>query len=1060
MIRESIRRMTWTAATLMVVAFGIVSPTQLTADEPAEQFLEELRRRRFFDTAIDYLEQMESSNLANARFRRVIPFEKGVTLIESSAFTRDAAIKKKMLDEAQIHLDRFIEEQPNHELVAIAKNRLANLLIQRAEVNIINSKKRGLSQADRDALLTEARQQYEEAGRVFTKTREELNAKLRAIDPNNQDARFKRLRDQYRSEFLQTLLLLPAVKEQKADTYAEGDAERTKLLEDAAADYKEVFDKYRDWEAAFYARIYEARCYAKVGKHEDAVRTIADILDQDNSPEFREFKKMALLIGIDSWAELPADESRPFELISHLEPLLATVPESDVQEEWLKLRMSLARAYRDAGAALDAREEKSADDRRQITTYNNLATQLIRDISKVNGPHKQEAQQLLVDWGVSRNVVDTEEEEPTNFGEARKRGRTRLDDYETAKFAANTLAEKIKTTEDLAERVALQTQLEEVQQTIQTSPDEALHYFRMALNFAEEADEEEEIASDDITTTYYFMAYVLFNQQQLEHVGVIAEHLLRTAPQGAGTRETCDLALSAYWVLYTGGAQNDREFEMALLRSMSDGILTQWPGQAEGIKASTLMSWVELEAGNLDGAESYLQKIPEESPQRYESELAIGQSIWKQYLNKSNQIKTWQADETADHSAEIEAAKAESEILIGKALTYLEAGCKKLAPDTIDEPKAIASLALAQAYLTSDQVEKAIAHLENAKVGLLTLLDQKHVSVESPWTLVNTYKTAVRAYIGALKNSSSKQLMIDNALSIMSKLKTAVGDTPEGRQQLIGIYLGLANDLKSQMDELPSAAEKKTFALGLTAFLDEIRQDSEELNTLVWVARTLAGIGESFAAEGMDADAAPLFQKAGLAFVTILDKGKASPDWLPDNVRIEVTRQLARNRRNQGNYEDAIQSYAQVLAEKSSYVDVQVEAAEAYQLWAESTRSSDHYKSAMIGGIAKENPETGRKQNVIWGWGKIAQVAARYPNYRDRFFVARYNLAKCRFEYSQIEDSRKQLDASRRDILQTYRLDENLGGREMKAKFDLLLREIQKELGTSSPQGLKAFDTN
>ena len=472
------------------------------------------------------------------------------------------------------------------------------------------------------------------------------------------------------------------------------------------------------------------------------------------------------------------------------------------------------------------------------------------------------------------------------------------------------------------------------------------------------------------------------------------------------------------------------------------------------------MSWVELEAGNLEGAESYLEKIPEESPQRYESELAIGQSIWKQYLTQANQIKQWRADESTDHSAEIATAESESAVLLEKALKYLEAGCKKLAPDTIDEPKAIASLALAQAYLSSDEVEKAIAHLENAKVGLLTLLDQRHPAVQSPWTLVNTYKTAVRAYIGALEESSSKQLLIDNALSIMAKLKSAVGDTPEGRKQLIGIYLGLANDLKTQMDELPSAAEKKTFALGLTAFLDEIRQDSEELNTLVWVARTLAGIGESFANEGMQSDAEPLFQKAGLAFVTILDKGKETPDWLPDNVRIEVTRQLARNRRNQGNYEDAIQSYAKVLAEKSSYVDVQVEAAETYQMWAESTRSSDHFKSAMIGGEAREDPETGRKQNVIWGWGKIAQIAARYPNYRDRFFQARYNLAKCRFEYSQIEDSQKQLDASRRDILQTYRLDENLGGNDLKSKFDLLLREIQKEQGATSPQGLKAFDTN
>jgi hypothetical protein len=88
------------------------------------------------------------------------------------------------------------------------------------------------------------------------------------------------------------------------------------------------------------------------------------------------------------------------------------------------------------------------------------------------------------------------------------------------------------------------------------------------------------------------------------------------------------------------------------------------------------------------------------------------------------------------------------------------------------------------------------------------------------------------------------------------------------------------------------------------------------------------------------------------------------------------------------------------------------------------------------------------KKKLIWGWGQIAQVTARYPNFQKEFFESRINIARCRGligDASAGADKQKLYDAGIADISQTYSRFPELGGPESKNEFDRLLRELQQK---------------
>ncbi|HTN77651.1 MAG TPA: hypothetical protein VL096_20480, partial [Pirellulaceae bacterium] len=253
-MRSSFASHRWLA--LSLVALGFVAPcaTIATAAEPATEFLEKLRERGYYDTALDYLDVLATSPAAPVQMKQTLDYERGSTLIEASRATRDAAIREKQLNEAEASLKKFlaaIQSDKSNKLLAAAEKQLGNVLVERARMIVERSKKA----SDPTALLKQANTLYAEAYKVFDDTQKGIGEKLKQIPPNpdpKKDEKLIEFRDQLRVDYLQTQLLAAAIKEESVDTLPKASPEYKKTLEAAAKEYGEIYEKYRTRLAGLY----------------------------------------------------------------------------------------------------------------------------------------------------------------------------------------------------------------------------------------------------------------------------------------------------------------------------------------------------------------------------------------------------------------------------------------------------------------------------------------------------------------------------------------------------------------------------------------------------------------------------------------------------------------------------------------------------------------------------------------------------------------------------------------------------------------------------------------
>ena len=72
-------------------------PLPAQAEEPAAEFLEVLRQRRYFDVAEQYLEKMATSSLAPEGFRDRIDYERAVILIQGASLLGNPQLLVRMV---------------------------------------------------------------------------------------------------------------------------------------------------------------------------------------------------------------------------------------------------------------------------------------------------------------------------------------------------------------------------------------------------------------------------------------------------------------------------------------------------------------------------------------------------------------------------------------------------------------------------------------------------------------------------------------------------------------------------------------------------------------------------------------------------------------------------------------------------------------------------------------------------------------------------------------------------------------------------------------------------
>ncbi len=140
------------SATVLAVVCLAAAAQHGTAAEETEKFLQRLRAERMFDVALDYLEQMRTSPLADSDFRSTIDYEIGSTLI-AAARQRGQAIsaRERNRDSAREALQKFLKQvKPDHPKAVSANRQLAELLSARAQIQMEQAERPNTSAAAPD----------------------------------------------------------------------------------------------------------------------------------------------------------------------------------------------------------------------------------------------------------------------------------------------------------------------------------------------------------------------------------------------------------------------------------------------------------------------------------------------------------------------------------------------------------------------------------------------------------------------------------------------------------------------------------------------------------------------------------------------------------------------------------------------------------------------------------------------------------------------------------------------------------------------------------------------
>lgn len=996
------------AVTIAFVGCILVT-ANVHAEEPIEQFLSALQAKGYFDVAIDYIDRMADSTLAPNSFKQEVGYRRGMVLVNSARATRNSATRRANLDRAQKELEQFINQHPDHPSAAMARVQMGNILVERARELVQQADQ---EQENRDALYQKASGVFSQAYDALKTSKEELAARYASM-AQSKDPAVRSLRAQY----VQNYLAIARVLFEQAETL-KGDEERYKAkLTEAAKAFEEVAQKYRSYSAGVYALLYEGECYQLMGDHKRALSFFKELLEnQDNSTGVRRLKSQALARSIESWLTEDRDNGPDRSINAAEEWLKQSRGNEQEDPAWLDLRLQLARAYRQKSQAVSGKAASRAEgDARKIA----------RELARRSSPVQKEAQELLVALGVGdQKEGGSPIEEPQDFEAAREVARKSLDAMKLATATVSILSGQLDRISDPARRAEVDAKLEEARAQIEVRSAESLGLFETAASMATDEQLEE------LNGLRYYIAYLHYARQQYHHAAVVAGFVALRHPDSIAGKECAGVALAARQRLYQESNDDARAVQAEQISKLAELIVTRWPGQPQAETALMTLLDVSIQRGDTEKAGEYLRKIPEDSPKRAKAELRIGQAFWREYLNRV-------ADGEDGSDGELIALKEQAQQILKDGIEHADG-------ERPDESAIRGALSLSQIYVDSGKPLEAIELLERPRLGAMALVTEESSWLEKiPGLSTEAYKVAIGAHVASAVTSADAGKEIRIAQQLLDELRNETQDQPDGKNRMMGIYISLAQDLERQMS-VAGPQTRETLSKGFESFLLGAAEDARDIPVLNWVGETFYSLGSGLLRGNKTSpEAQRYFTEASRSFGEVLKLAERQPDALSKTVLTQVRVRQAMSLRQIGRYDEAVDIFSAVLRERNMVLNIQVEAAKTFQQWGTSGTPEGYVKA-----ISGDVPDA-KGKNIIWGWGRIANLVSRNEKYRSTFHQARYNVARCRYQYALTRTGTKKeelLKRAKADIVMTQKLV-GLGNSIQEKRYEELLVEIQRALG-------------
>jgi tetratricopeptide (TPR) repeat protein len=997
-------------ALLLAIMCSSLASTNATAGEPAKEFLARLREAGYFDTAIAYLDRSDKLVGLDGEFKEAIPLEKAQTLIDAAVASRSTSERDAFFLSAQDQLKEFLKKS-QHPRLSEARLLLGKLQMVRggqlmAAPNLTEDQRK------------EARQSYADATKTFDSIVTDLRTVLEGLKGQRIDAAKEPAkaaqRDQYRYEFLQAQLRGAEARQLAAKTFAKPAVDGKALLEEALKAYTDLSEKYDSYVQGALAMTFRGQVQVELGKTADAIDSFQRVLEQADVEPLRPSRMQAISGLIDLW--IAAKPPRLAEAIQLGQEFVnSTRPNEKRLQELQDLQLSLAKAYIANAAELKKSGKKPAEEKRATTN----ARQLLIDISKVPGPHDAKTKELLSELGIEKAestepVIVTN---PKSLEEALSAAR----EYLTSSDELNKLAELLRTQKKSGEEAAaIAEQLKSIEDQLQENRLSTIDVLRRGLAIGSKD-------SEMLNQAWQYLSYALYQHKLFHEAAVVGQFLARSAPNDTVGLRGGLLALSSIQSLLQSASEEESPMLVRRIESLGEFLVKQWPDDPQAASAKGIMIRLALDKDRWDDARKLLSAMPA-GEEKANYQRLMGQLIW----NRSLMLRQDQKN-------------AEADGLLPDAATDLRAGLDGI-PGNLAGPESMqAALVLTKVELRRGDPKAALNVLDHKKYGPVKSIEKQDEPTDGFKS--DLFAAELQAVVGVMTTEGSDvQALLKRATGTMSKLQNSVKGKDDANDRLVRIYLGMARDIREQLDT--ATPEKKAKLVGaFRVFLDSIAKSSDDPATLQWVGQTLMQMGESSMEPGelkAQGQAKELLESATQTLSSLIEKQGAQAS-------AALKFQLAKAYRLNGEYKQSIDLLEKVLTANPMMIDAQVEAATAYEQWAgtiDPKYAGKAYESALQG--ARPGPD---KKNVIWGWGRISKLVSGREDFRDTFFNARYHVALCRYLMGKAMKSNEIMEQAIKDITQVAALYPELGSPAKRAEFDALMKEIQKSLG-KKPEGL------
>lgn len=1014
-----------TLAALMAIAVAVgLGTTQIAiGDEPAAKFLERLKEEGHYKEALKYLELSVQRNRLPESMKADLGLEK-ILLLQLSL--RDVKTTDQV-DQALAAIEKgfkdFLASSPDHPRRGETLLKLADMYLARGGQLLEDSKaearKEG-GQTKSQELRAQARVFYQQAYDSFGATVEGLRPILEKmqganVKPNETDR--LALREKLQTEYRQGQILQAITLKYLAETFEPNTPDWKQRLEEADKRLSEVVDKSSKQAGAKYLSLLNrGQVQALLGQIDAARETFNRIAENDEPGIFRTWRvqSIASIVRLDS---TPASGKYEAAVMRGEEQWrLGDLREKD-KPEWQDLQLAIAEARLAWIATLDAKSDDG-----KIRNIRREAREGLQAIVKKSGPSQARAKELLKDLGIETKVIeDVKLPEAKTFAEAMKAARSRLDRADEGDTTIQILERQLATAA-VADKAGIETQIQTVRADADRDRLQAIELNGRALALYRDEDSRE-----DLLQTRFLQSYLFLRLKRYWEAVAISEVIMKTHQGTETAQKAGGFALMGLGQLIENAPSERQESLMKSLEKLARHLLTVAPGTPESDQAVDILVSLAMRNKDWDAALKFLEL--KGTPGGSKAFL-LGRVFWSMYRQNVFAHRQAKTEPTPD-----------DELLRQRALKLLSESWGVLADDEIDAVSLEGTNDLIAMYLQAGQLDDAMQVLQAPNKGALA--QSTAIPELSPSIQVDTRRLNLQAMVQSAGQGKSEL----SAAQVSAEIETmkSLCDQANDSAMLPRCLQNLAAELQNQLEANKSTEQQVKLATAFKILIDQligISQDPAIIESsgaaMVVLATNLEKI------PSMSGTVASMMESAEKSFEKLR---KLTPEELSKIQRKpeEILLKLAMAKRGSKKYKEAHELFIEALKKNANNITIQIEAANNLQKWSEG-KNPDLLKQAMLGAEPQPN-----NKKLIWGWGQIAQMTSKYPNFQKEFFESRLNIARCRAALGDSQtvaaEKQKLYEAAISDISQTAIRFPELGGPTSFAEYDRLLREVQQKAG-------------